>query len=81
MTVKTARPEKPDVPLSPEQQARADAVDMRCLSLCIGMLERVNGVRQSFLAFLIRESLTCALDIRRELNAGRTAQRTYNSRR
>ncbi|KAF9225668.1 hypothetical protein BS17DRAFT_777480 [Gyrodon lividus] len=29
--------------LSPEDQARADAVDLRCLSLCIGMLERVNG--------------------------------------
>ncbi|KAJ6577355.1 nuclear condensing complex subunit [Mycena capillaripes] len=29
--------------MSPEEQARIDAVDMRCLSLCIGMLERVNG--------------------------------------
>ena len=28
-----------------EEQARRDAMDMRCLSLCIGMLERVNGVR------------------------------------
>lgn len=30
-------------PLSPEEQVRADALDLRCLSLCIGMLERVNG--------------------------------------
>ncbi|KAL4079677.1 nuclear condensing complex subunit [Scleroderma citrinum] len=30
-------------PLTPEEQARADASDLRCLSLCIGMLERVNG--------------------------------------
>lgn len=45
MTEKTARPaNKPEVEKSPEEQARADAVDMRCLSLCIGMLERVNGV-------------------------------------
>ena len=28
-----------------EEQSRRDAMDMRCLSLCIGMLERVNGVR------------------------------------
>jgi Chromosome condensation complex Condensin, subunit G len=35
---------KPKVNMSPEEQARADDIDMRCLSLCIGMLERVNGV-------------------------------------
>lgn len=44
MTVKTARPTKPAEELSPEEKARADAMDLRCLSLCIGMLERVNGV-------------------------------------
>ena len=33
--------------LTPEEQARADVLDLRCLSLCIGMLERVNGVRPS----------------------------------
>jgi len=27
-----------------EEQSRRDAMDVRCLSLCIGMLERVNGV-------------------------------------
>lgn len=27
------------------EQSKRDAMDMRCLSLCIGMLERVNGVR------------------------------------
>ncbi|KAJ7242768.1 nuclear condensing complex subunit [Mycena haematopus] len=29
--------------MSPEDQARVDIIDMRCLILCIGMLERVNG--------------------------------------
>lgn len=38
------KPPKEAKPLSPEEQARSDAVDLRCLSLCIGMLERVNGV-------------------------------------
>ncbi|KAI0674717.1 nuclear condensing complex subunit [Trametes maxima] len=28
---------------SPQEKERADAVDLRCLALCIGMLERVNG--------------------------------------
>ena len=35
---------KPPKELTPEEQARADVLDLRCLSLCIGMLERVNGV-------------------------------------
>ena len=30
---------------SHEDNARSEATDLRCLSLCIGMLERVNGVR------------------------------------
>ena len=30
-----------------EETARADAMDVRCLDLGIGMLERVNGVRPS----------------------------------
>ncbi|KAH7887136.1 nuclear condensing complex subunit [Phlebopus sp. FC_14] len=34
---------KPPKQLSAEEQARADTIDLRCLSLCIGMLERVNG--------------------------------------
>ncbi|KAF8548053.1 hypothetical protein OG21DRAFT_814500 [Imleria badia] len=34
---------KPPKELTPEEQARADALDIRCLSLCIGMLERVNS--------------------------------------
>ncbi|KAJ6631026.1 nuclear condensing complex subunit [Mycena sp. CBHHK59/15] len=29
--------------MSPEEQERTDMIDIRCLSLCIGMLERVNG--------------------------------------
>ena len=35
---------KPVAEMTPEEKARMDAVDLRCLSLCIGMLERVNGV-------------------------------------
>lgn len=46
-TVRTVRPAKAPKELTPEQQAEADAIDLRCLSLCIGMLERVNGVSQS----------------------------------
>ena len=38
------KPPKEAKQMSPEEQARADTFDLRCLSLCIGMLERVNGV-------------------------------------
>ena len=37
---KTKKPEE----LSPEERARADRIDLRCLSLCTGMLERVDSV-------------------------------------
>lgn len=30
--------------MTAEEQHEADLTDMRCLVLCIGMLERVNGV-------------------------------------
>ncbi|PSR90834.1 hypothetical protein PHLCEN_2v4803 [Hermanssonia centrifuga] len=44
MTARTVRVgPKPATEMSPEERARADAIDLRCLSLCIGMLERVNG--------------------------------------
>lgn len=33
------------VAVTEREQSKRDAMDMRCLSLCIGMLERVNGVR------------------------------------
>ncbi|EIN08176.1 hypothetical protein PUNSTDRAFT_143847 [Punctularia strigosozonata HHB-11173 SS5] len=43
-TVKTIRPEKKkDEDMTPEEHARKDAMDLRCLDLCIGMLERVMG--------------------------------------
>ena len=43
------RPQRPQLPklateMNPEEKAQADAVDLRCLALCIGMLERVNSV-------------------------------------
>ncbi|KAG2088380.1 nuclear condensing complex subunit, partial [Suillus discolor] len=34
---------KPSEDMSSEERARMDTIDLRCLSLCIGMLERVNG--------------------------------------
>ncbi|OBZ78081.1 Condensin complex subunit 3 [Grifola frondosa] len=44
MTVRTVRAlPKPTAEMTPEEKAHADEVDLRCLSLCIGMLERVNG--------------------------------------
>ncbi|EGO03950.1 hypothetical protein SERLA73DRAFT_165497 [Serpula lacrymans var. lacrymans S7.3] len=44
MTVKaTPAAHKTRTEMSTEEQARSDAIDLRCLSLCIGMLERVNG--------------------------------------
>ncbi|EKM57502.1 uncharacterized protein PHACADRAFT_90256 [Phanerochaete carnosa HHB-10118-sp] len=43
-TVRTARAApKPAEEMPPEERARADTIDLRCLALCIGMLERVNG--------------------------------------
>lgn len=30
--------------MSPERKLLADEVDLKCLLMCIGMLERVNGV-------------------------------------
>ncbi|OAX38286.1 hypothetical protein K503DRAFT_718426 [Rhizopogon vinicolor AM-OR11-026] len=35
--------QKPPEVMSSEERARMDTIDLRCLSLCIGMLERVNG--------------------------------------
>lgn len=32
------------VEMTPGERERVDAMDVRCLDLCIGMLERVNGV-------------------------------------
>jgi condensin complex subunit 3 len=47
-TVKTVRLEKKkDEDMTPEEIARKDVMDLRCLDLCIGMLERVMGVRCS----------------------------------
>lgn len=34
---------KPEGEQLPEEKARADGIDLRCLSLCTGMLERVNS--------------------------------------
>lgn len=42
-TVKTALAPAPAVEPSEKDKARAALLDLRCLNLCIGMLERVNG--------------------------------------
>jgi hypothetical protein len=34
--------------MTPEERMEADVTDLRCLTLAIGMLERVHGVRTSF---------------------------------
>ncbi|KAJ7178845.1 nuclear condensing complex subunit [Mycena crocata] len=39
----TKKPARAREDMSPEEQQRVDSIDMRCLSLCVGMLERVNG--------------------------------------
>ena len=31
--------------MTEDERARADTMDVRCLDLCIGMLERIHGVR------------------------------------
>ncbi|KAG6886151.1 hypothetical protein C0993_000669 [Termitomyces sp. T159_Od127] len=41
-TVKPPRPNPPREQTA-EEKARADTIDLKCLLLCIGMLERVNG--------------------------------------
>ena len=53
--------------MSPEQRACVDQVDLRCLSMCIGMLERVNGVCPHFVSLsLYLDSLTLLADLRRK---------------
>jgi hypothetical protein len=38
--------------MTTEEKVRADNIDLRCLSLCIGMLERVNSVSVSPMIFI-----------------------------
>ena len=65
-TVKTVRPQREEAEKTPKEQARADAIDIRCLSLCIGMLERVNGVCFDH-CIISRINTDTLLDIRGEL--------------
>ncbi|KAJ7183125.1 nuclear condensing complex subunit [Mycena filopes] len=37
------KPARSRTDISPEERGRLDTLDLRCLSVCIGMLERVNG--------------------------------------
>ena len=52
-TARPAKEKKKFEDMSPEEQERATAMDLRCLGLCIGMLERVNGVRVVRLLWMV----------------------------
>lgn len=67
--VRAPKAPKPPKQLSPEEQVRQDALDLRCLSLCIGMLERVNGVRRLDHLRAVTQGLRA--DLRRELHIRR----------
>lgn len=63
---------KPITEMTAEEKARVDNIDLRCLSLCIGMLERVNGVGvASFSLSLYTRGADRLADIRRELDSRR----------
>lgn len=57
-----------------EEQSRRDAMDMRCLSLCIGMLERVNGVGCYCSRSCSDLTQFIFLDVRGEFNSGRGSE-------
>ena len=45
--------------MSEEERKRTGVIDLRCLDLCHGMLERVNGVRVHKVGTLCEAVLTC----------------------
>jgi condensin complex subunit 3 len=47
------KPVKAREDMSSEEQELEDTINLRCLSLCIGMLERVNGARDVQLSLVI----------------------------
>jgi hypothetical protein len=51
--------------MTPGERERADAMDVRCLDLCIGMLERVNGVSNLCLLFILCQLTNLGLSNRR----------------
>ena len=58
--------------MTPGEQERADAMDVRCLDLCIGMLERVNGVSDLRFLLIVYQptNLGSLIDVRRKLDFG-----------
>ncbi len=50
--------------MTPGERERADAMDVRCLDLCIGMLERVNGVGNLCLYLSVRQPTDLGLSYR-----------------
>ena len=74
-----AREKRSGMAVSAEEQSRRDAMDMRCLSLCIGMLERVNGVCHFGSCSCFNSDKFIQLDLRREFNARRSSKRADRS--
>lgn len=72
-----ARKKQSGMAVTAEEQSRRDAMDMRCLSLCIGMLERVNGVRYCCSCPCANSNILIQSDLRREFNPRRRAKRTH----
>lgn len=51
--------EKSREEMTPEERARRDSVDLKCLTLTIATLERVNGVSDSLLISHLLTSHVC----------------------
>ena len=66
--------------MKPEQVQRSDEVDMRCLSLCIGMLERINGVSRMLYIIYTCHPDKISADIRGEYYVGRHFERAHRPR-
>jgi hypothetical protein len=56
--------------MTPGERERAEAMDVRCLDLCIGMLERVNGVSNLRLLIVCQQTWGSLIDVRRKLDFG-----------
>jgi len=71
------RKKKSGMAVSAEEQSQRDAMDMRCLSLCIGMLERVNGVRFYCCRRSNFDTFKLLLDVRGEFDTRGSSKRAH----
>lgn len=67
---RSLREPKPLAEMTAGERERADAMDVRCLDLCIGMLERVNGVCLPIFPFTVSRHLGPFADIRGKFDFG-----------